>query len=76
MTDIHTDDILLSGNTVRNKFDPPPHPVTFSRWVNDDKYGFPRPDKIIGGRNWWKRSTMDKYFNEKPAPEKKGNAAA
>ena len=35
---------------------------TLSRWVK--KGTFPRPDRIINGRNFWHRSTIDAWLKE------------
>lgn len=39
---------------------------TLSRWITSGV--FPRPDRIINGRNFWRRSTLENWLKEDTAP--------
>lgn len=70
---VHEIDPLLSSDSVRKIFGGVGR-VTLARWICDDPrfkekhpqiaaLNFPKPDKVMAGRNYWKRSTIQKFIH-------------
>jgi hypothetical protein len=62
------DELMVSKRDLKTRYGR--HDTTIWRWRTNPAVGFPKPDLVLNGREFWRLGTLRKYEEQnQPAPE-------